>query len=318
MSKGPKNVQPSTAQSQFSGVNNYNIGLDGFGNTSSQKSGDSLNTNTTLDQSIKPTYNNATAGLASNTGYLAQNPQQQIDALQQGQNPYYNALKAQNDLNYQTQLSQLQSRFSNNGLENSTALGGFLGQNALNANLADSQNQVSALTTQNQLANNNVAGLGNVLNSIYGYEGNQNQQAQQGLLNSLTAQDANAQFNAGQIQNANQYNSQAGAARGGILGSSLGSAIGAGLSLAAAPFTGGSSLTLLPALAGAGGAIGSGGQSQAPQLQNTQGLLGNYYNPISPFQQIPQYNQLPFQQSGYGGGYNAAGSGNYVGNFIGG
>lgn len=275
MAKGPKSITPAKATSSFKGVQNYNVGLDGLGSANTSQSGNTVTTNSQLSPGLQPIQSQAIQGLSGNQQYLNQTPDQQYHNLVAGQNPYYNALKAQSDLNYQNQYNALQNRFSSNGLVNSTAFGAFAGQQARDANLVDTANQVSALEQQNQTAQNNAALHANVLNQLAGYQSGLGQLTNQDLFAGNTAQDQISLANAQLSQDAAKYNSQAAAQRSAATGSLIGNILGTVGSIAAIPFTGGTSaLGLIPSL---GGAASQGFGSSASQYGGGMSNLSNYF-----------------------------------------
>lgn len=235
MGKGPKAITPSTATSQFQGVNNYQVGVNGFGSSTATKNGDTISTNTSLSPGLQNIQNSATQGLAANQQYFNQSPTQQYQDLRAGNNPFYNAQAAQNQLDATNNYNSLQQRMSQGGMQNSTTMGAFAGQQARDYNLTDQTTAANSLDQQNALAQNGLAANSGVLQQLYGYGAGLGDTSNQDLMQGFQNADQTSMFNAGQIQNAAQYNSQAAAQRSAATGGMIGNLLNTGLSLAAIP-----------------------------------------------------------------------------------
>jgi hypothetical protein len=272
MGKKAQTVQPQQAQSQFSGVNNYTVGLDGFGNSTSNKNGDTISTNTSFSPQMQGLQQGAYTGLQNNQNFLNQSPTQQYQDLLAGNNPFYNAMHAQNMLNNQNQYNDLQSRMSQSGMENSTTMGGFAGQQARDANLLDLTTQAQALDQQNQLAGQNFGINSGMLQQLYGYGSGLQNLSNQDLMQGFQNADQTAMFNAQQRSSADQFNAQQQAQAAARQQALWGNIAGAGLSLAAIPLAG----AFGPAAAISKGLMGANAGLQG---LNTLGFSPGGYSP---------------------------------------
>lgn len=288
MSSGkPKTSKAKTkqAQSVYQGIDSFNVNLDGFANANATRvPGQALNMSSSLSPGLGRARDLSTEGLNNNLSFINQSPTQQLQDLNAGNNSLYNLQSELNRRLGDTQLGQAQSRFSSNGLENSTVRGAFEGQLATDARLQDLATRNASLDYQNTQARNNIATQNQTLGNLANIQMLPLQMAQQNALAAFNNVDQTSQFNAGQSNQASMFNAgqsnQAAQQAAANQQSLIGNLIGAGASLAAIPLTGGmsglgalSSLSSLgarslpTALAGAGALNIGGGLSRGGFLQ---------------------------------------------------
>jgi len=238
----PPPVVPQKAESQFSGINNYTIDLGGFGSAQSRKVGDTISSSSMLNPDLQRIRGQAIEGLSGNLGYLNRTPTQQLQELSAGQNPFYNYQAEINRQNALEGYNELQARMSQSGLENSSVLGAFAGQQARDANLLDLATRQQSLDFLNQRALQNAGFGGDVLSQLAAYQQVPLELANQNLFQGFGNVDQTSMFNAQQMNQVAMQNAQlaeqarqAAAQRRSAL---LGNILGAGLSLAAIPLAG--------------------------------------------------------------------------------
>lgn len=266
-SSKPKKAKVVPTPSSYASVDNASFATD-FGkgqsglvtdpNDASKKV---YQTTANLSPELKTAADTATTGLTSNLAYLQTDPQQRVSSLLAGEVPMYNALKEQSDRATAEAVGRQRVNAQLGGLSNSTTLGAALGRIANDDILRQNTMLTQGLDWGNTQARtdaalglNTLTGLNNLVTPLGAAAASQLQTAK-------SSQDAAAAATAAAQNTANleytkalnAYN-QANQTNWG----SLGGAIGGSLALAAAPFTGGASLALMPALAGIGSGIGSG------------------------------------------------------------
>lgn len=280
---GKKKVQPTTAKSSFSGVNNYTIGLDGLGTGTATKSGDTISSSSALSDPYKHLQDSALSGLQAQQSTLGKDPTQLYQEIQAGNNPFYNAYSQQAQLQNQANYDQLQSRMSHAGLSNSTTFGGYAAQQANQQLAQDSALRSQALSDQVGLANSNAASNQNTLNGLASLQQYLTQVPSQSIMQGLTSADQMAMFNAQQTQQANQYNASRPSPWGSVIGAGLG--LGAmfipGMQGVGASMLGGSVMNGLRGMSGGGASQGFGSS------------LPSNINPFASNQQQQAYWQQP-------------------------
>jgi hypothetical protein len=257
---GKKKVQPATAKSNFSGVNNYAIDLDGLGTGTATKSGDTISSSSALSDPYKQLQTSALSGLQAQQNTLGKDPTQLYQDIQSGSNPFYNAYNEQAKLQNQANYDQLQSRMSHAGLSNSTTFGGYAAQQANQQVAQDAALRSQALSDQLGLANSNAASNQNTLNGLASLQQYLTQVPSQSIMQGLGNADQVAMFNAQQQQQANMQNAQRPSVLGNILGAGLG--LGAmfipGMQGVGASMLGGSVMSGLRGMSGGGASQGFG------------------------------------------------------------
>lgn len=268
--KKPKKATVTPTRSAFDGVDSasfssdFGTGLSGFKvNPDGTKA---IETSASLNPGLQGVATTATGGLQNNLSYLNQDPNQRVGFLTSGQDPLYNVLQENLRRTTDNNLGRARLTAFGTGNQNSTAGGAALGQILNNDALNQQQNLYQALQYGNQTAtgnaNTNLGTLGGLANLVYPLASTSNsnlltakQDQSQALAATAAARNAAEQQ---YISALNNYNSTKNAG----MGSGIGSLIGGGLALAAAPFTGGASLSFLgPAMAmgGAAGGLAQGG-----------------------------------------------------------
>lgn len=262
----PKKAKAVTATSQFQGINNYNVGLDGLASASATRdpSGGKIDSYSTLSPELLAAQQSTISGLNNNLGYIGLSPTQQLEQLNSGQNSFYNL---QSELDRQQGASALaaaQARYSRAGLENSTSRGAFEGNLATQDYLRDLATRQQALEAQNGLANTNLASQSGILGQLASLQQLPLDMANTNMFTGLNNQDQVAmqnaqlqtQVNMANAQMANQMAAQAAASRGSLIGNTIG-AVGSLAGLAAMGPIGGMVGSKLGQMAG--GFFGGGG-----------------------------------------------------------
>lgn len=276
-----KKVTPSTAKSNFSGVTNYNVALDGLGSGNAMKQGNTISSSANLADPYKQLQTSALSGLNAQQSTIGKDPSQLYADITAGNNPFYNAYKAQADLSNQQAYDSLQNRMSQSGLNNSSVFGGYAAQQALQNTMQNSQLQSQALTDQLNAANMNAGSNQNTLNGIAQLQQYLTQQPSQSLMQGLSNADQVAMFNAQQTQSANQANAQA---SNGFKNSLIGNGLGAALTLGSMFIPGAQAFTPLLGASmlgrGAASAFGGGGGGAAPgyAMNNISGYMPSSYS----------------------------------------
>lgn len=228
------------AKSAFGGVTQSNVDLGGLFSANAAKTGDSLNTTTSVGGLLQPIQTQALSGLSGAQQELNTSNADQLSRIDAGNNSTYNLLDEVNKRNAATALAKAQSRYSLNGLDNSTVRGAFEAStvnDAMLRDLAARQQAIDANRAAALQAGQFQQSLLNGLISGQQYAGNL---SNQNLTTALNDQSAVSQFNA-QAQNAAnmamyqqqmaQYNkpsvfSQIGSALLPVAGAALGGPIG--------------------------------------------------------------------------------------------
>lgn len=296
-SPSPKKVKAPVITSQYDGTNKSTFNSDfGTGMSTIQagavdpvtgKPTKEIITNSNLNPALKGVADTATSGLQNNLSYLSMDPNQRVGFLTSGQDPLYNVLSDQNNKAFDQNMGRANINAARNGNQNSTALGGTLGQLMSNDQVTKNQILLQALGYGNQTANTNAAtqlgAIGGLANLTYplGSAANSSLQSALNQLDSISSQNAQMQFEANKINtsasNAAQTN------WGKVIGGSLATAAALGL----APFTGGASLLAVPGTIGMG-ASGFGSSSGGYQGGGMGGYMPSgstgYSNSLGNFQ----------------------------------
>lgn len=205
--------------------------------------------------------------MANNLGVLEQTPTQQLQDLMAGNNSYYNLQSEMNNRMLDSQIGKAQSRFSANGLENSTVRGGMEGALINDATLRDLSTRQSSLDYLNTRATSGIATQNAVLQGLANLQQIPLTMSNQNIIHGFDNTDQTAMFNAQQQQQANMLNAQmqaqAAAQQQAMWGNILGSVAGVGMQAA---------MMGMGVPAGAGGAMagmsGGGGGQMAGGLQS--------------------------------------------------
>lgn len=265
----PKKTKAATATSAFKGVNVYNQSSP-FGGATATKQGDTISTTSSLSPQLQGIADNAITGLGAQQGFLNRTPDQQLQDLSAGNNSFYNLQKAIDDQNSLAARDAVTSRYAMNGMENSTARGGYDAQVTRDAVLQDLATRNAALMSQNQLAQTNGAFNAGLIDQMHNYT-NQDAQAAGGqLMQGFQNVDQTAMFNAQQQNQMAQFNAQMAQQAAAQRSALMGNLIGSGLSLAAIPLTGG--LSGLGGLFGAGRAM-AGNSAQAAGIRQANSWI---------------------------------------------
>lgn len=207
--------------SPFSGVQSYNVGLEGISSGTAGKSADgkSLDVTGSLSPQLSQLNTGVQSGLLQQQDYINQTPQQKLEQLQAGGNAYYNAQNAILDKQLRGTLATQQARLSRNGLINSTAAGAQQAQVASDAALRNAILQNEAINFGQQQAIQSGGYNSALLNQLA-----QLQQAPASLASANLMQAENLNANVA-LQNAaaqNQANMAAYQNQGSLMGSILG------------------------------------------------------------------------------------------------
>ena len=189
------------AKSAFGGVTQSNVDLGGLFSANAAKTGDSLNTTTSVGGLLQPIQTQALSGLSGAQQELNTSNADQLSRIDAGNNSTYNLLDEVNKRNAATALAKAQSRYSLNGLDNSTVRGAFEAStvnDAMLRDLAARQQAIDANRAAALQAGQFQQGVLNGLISGQQYAGNL---SNQNLTTALNDQSAVSQFNA-QAQNA--------------------------------------------------------------------------------------------------------------------
>lgn len=267
MSKTPT-VKASTATTPFSGVNNYNYNVDGVGSANSSKANGAISTNVTPSSGMADQLSSSNNIINTANQTLSKPLDQQYQDINNGNNAYYNSMAAQNALTNQQSMSNATARYSNNGLEDSTARGAFEGQLASGAGVTDLQTRQAAQDYQNQQALSSGAYAGGLQNNIFNYLNQMGQTSNANLNTGFQNVNQNNQFNAGQTQQASSQNAQIALQEQQMRNQLIGNAIGAVGQIGGAIATGGASIPLQAASQAASQAGSSGNAA-------SMGLSGN-------------------------------------------
>lgn len=269
-------ISPSTVgESALGRYRNYMVDLGGFGEFTAGDANGNQITRTRWNPAVQGILDKSQSGLSSNLGFLGRTPTQQLEDIDAGYNTYYNLQAELNRRLNEEQLGQAQLRYSQSGLENSTARGAFEGQLATDALLRDLATRTESINSQNNLALNNGNFQNQVMQGLAGIAMGNMGMANSNFVQGKMASDQINMFDAGQTQQANQLNAQMQLAQQQAAAqrksSMMGNLISGGLSLAAIPLTGG--LSGLGMLGGLGGGLASGGAAAAA-LGSLPGVSG--------------------------------------------
>lgn len=270
MGSKKKKAKASTAKSAYSGITNYNVSLEGIGGAQSKKSGKSLYTNSFLAPDLQTALGNVNQGLASSYAYYNQTPEERVRSIET--NPYYSLLSENLKRESEQARGELQSSFSERGLQNSTTFGGYLGQLEADRNLSSLRNKLSTLEYMDNKTAADIATLSAGLGQFSNLQAFPLSTAGQQLQTGFGSLDQMAQFNAQQKQRASEINAQLAQQAAQQRSAMIGNLIGAGISAAAIPFTGG--LSAMGGLSKLGGLAGGLGRSTGGSLSLGGGLNG--------------------------------------------
>jgi hypothetical protein len=250
MSKPKKapTVKPAKASSIFGGVQTSNVALPGFGTGSTTISGDAnnrtINTSFNPDAQISSIMGKAKQGIEDNQNIFNLTPEQQFAQIES--NPYYQYQKGQNASFLKQGQADARQSASQTGLENSTIAGAIEASLLKDASQMDLQARLGANDYSRGIAAQNLGLQQGILDQIYGFSSEPLAMSNQTFMGAGENQDQVGMFNAGQIQQANLQNAQMrfqqqqqqAQQRSALIGN----IIKAGAAIAAAPFTGGTSL----------------------------------------------------------------------------
>lgn len=272
MGKSKPKVQASTAESAFKDIGTYNVDLGGFGKAESFRNDGQITTRFNATPFQNQAREQAELGATNSLNRVNETPQDYLARIQAGSNPFYNTQAALNRENALNAYNDLQARMSQSGLENSTVLGAFAGQQARDYNLQDLATRQAAIEQENAMALNSLQSNQNVLNQLYGFAQVPTDMASQNMMQGFQNADQVAMFNANQMQQASQANAQLAQQRSAARSALMGNLLGAGLTAAALPFAGAG----LGAIRGIGPATGS---MTSPGLANA--VFGSQANPFN-------------------------------------
>lgn len=236
-----------------------------------------LNTTTELTPQLQQSANTAQTGFGSGLDYLSQSPDQRFQSITSGNDLYYNVLADQLAQAQNMQLARAGMQGQSRGLQNSTTTGAAQAGILNDALRRERENQLASYNFGTQQATNQVGTNLGAMQGIQALSAPAAQMAAQQMMQGRQFGDQYAMQKAqADYQSAMAQYQQQQASAG--WGSGIGSAIGAGLSLAAAPFTGGASLSYLPAAAALGGTVGSFGTggTGGNSLGSAIGALSSY------------------------------------------
>lgn len=265
--KEPKAPKAKQATSAFAGVNESNVDLGGLFTGSAVKGPNSLDITTGLGPSLQPIQDSALAGIGSSQNELNISNADQLTRIDQGLNSTYNLLNEINQRNSDKALASAQSRYSLNGLDNSTVRGAGEAQLANDAMLRDLVAREQAITSNRNAALSTLGAQQGILNGLISGQQYVGNLSDQNLVTALNDQSAVSQFNAQQANQMAIANMQAQAyqaAQPSVWGQIGQSALGALGTI------GGAALGV-PAIGSAvggllGGLVGGGGGANAPGL----------------------------------------------------
>lgn len=312
----PKKAKVVSTPSGYAGVQSgefstaFGSGKSALVDDPNKKGSKIFQTSATLAPQLAAIGNTAMTGAQDNLNYLQRSPEEQVGWLTSGNDPFYNVMA---ERARQAQLEAVGRQRVNaqmGGLNNSTTFGSALGRIANEDMLRQNQMLLAALEYGNNNARTNgqfnlstISGL-NGLMTPYGAAAASQLQTAKSSQDQAAAATAAAQNQAelAQAQAMNQYN----ASKPGTNWGSVGGLIGGGLALAAAPFTGGASLSFLPAAMGAGsmaGGLFGGGGGGGGSYGAIPGYGGGGGAPSNPVGGSTDANYLSgfFGDGGFGG-----------------
>lgn len=273
----PKKAKVTNARTSYRNVDESSFDTDfgsGFAQVTGPTSRREFEVSSRLNPSLAGAIDPAGQGLQANAEYLARDPEQRVDYLRSGNDPYYNILQENADRNRRDLIGRAEVNSYLGGRSNSTSMGAALGQIYNDDILRQNQILLSALDYGNQTARNDIAtqlGLVSGLNQLVTPLG---AAASAQLQTALNARDRVSLANAGaknaaELQYASDYNRYQ-ASQPSLAGNLIGTGI--------------SALGLLPgagSVAGLfnGGAQGGGGSGGIVQLPLPGGGYANDYNP---------------------------------------
>ena len=262
MSSGKKKkAKAGKARSQFSGVNTFNVDLDGFASGQSSKSGNEINTSGSLSTPLQGLRDVATGGLNTQLGQLALTPSEQLQDIVDGNNSFFNLQSELNRRNVDELRGASRVNFGDRNLQNSTFRGAFEGQLANDAILQDLATRNSAIELANNQALQNAGLQNSVISGLSQIAAFPTGLANDNLFNAFQNLDQVAIANAQNETQASIANAQLAAQQQASRGSTLGNLIGSGLSAAALLGTGGLGGFAAPAIKGVTGSLFGGGGS---------------------------------------------------------
>ncbi len=234
----PQAQAPPPVKSSFDGINNYTVDLAGLGAGSAVKNGNSINVAGALSPTLQNAQNTAETGISNNLSFLGQSPTQQLQAIDNGQNDFYNLANLQAQRAATAQKAQILNQNAQNGVQNSTAAGAELGAIDYQQPVIDLQNKINAMQAQESMANQNLGTQMSSLGALGNFELQPMSQADSNLMSGLESNNnvglANNQL-AGQIA---QTNAQLKMQQQQMDQASMGSLIGGLGSLASIPLMG--------------------------------------------------------------------------------
>lgn len=219
-----------------------------------------INTESQLNQPLQQAAESAQQGFGAGLSYLAADPSQRFADISGGRDLYYNVMADQLASAEKKALGRAALQGQSRGLSNSTTQGAAIAGIMDDSLKREREAQLAAFNLGQQTATNQVgttlgaiSGLNNLTTPLGNLVSGQLIQGRQFGDNYARAK-AQAEYQAKLVQyqqDMQDYQQNRG------FGGSIGSLIGAGLAIGAAPFTGGASLSLLPAATSLGGGIGS-------------------------------------------------------------
>lgn len=199
--KAPK-VSSTPVQSVFEPVRTYTVDLGPFGSSTSTINGGTQSTTFNPSPEFKTLQGNTLSGLTTQQQNLSRPVESQYQDIVAGNNAFYNAQAAANQMNYEKSLSSLRQALSQRGLQDSTVAGAFEAQQARDANLVDATLRAQTLESQNSVNLANAGFNSGLLQQLFNMANVPTQTANTNLFTGSAAVDQIAQFNAQQQQNA--------------------------------------------------------------------------------------------------------------------
>lgn len=240
--KKPKKAKAHTYKSTYNGVYQSDAS-NPFATASSYKDGNRLVTDSSFVPELQRIQSEAQGGIDKNLSYLNSNPEQRVQYLRDGKDPYYNLARKSQDSALSESIGRAKLDAYKGGKQNSTAFGATLGRI-----IGDD------VIRRNSLLNNSinflddraakVVGLGSgVLGQLNSFVSPLTQITNTGLLTSMNQQDAARARNAAALNQAelantqaiNQYNQQKSAGIGSAISGLMGLAPAAIMAMSGVP-----------------------------------------------------------------------------------
>ena len=203
-------VKPKIVKSQFSGIDNFIVDLDGLAQGNAQRGGDgrALVTQSQLASPLQTLRDLSVSGLGNQLRSINLSPEAQYAQLSQGINPFYNLADEANRHETLEAITGAQARFSGNGLENSTVRGAYEAQLANDAILRDLTARNDAINLQNDQARRNTASLQSIFSDLASLQQAPAQLANNNLFEAFGQVDKINNANAQRAQQAELFNAQ--------------------------------------------------------------------------------------------------------------